>query len=82
MRAIFGIVSLLIVLAVVGLLSKKQLGSVSSTLSHASTPETAGILPTVSPDATPQVQSQQIQQQVQQKIDASMQQAQPKPADD
>jgi hypothetical protein len=81
MRAIFGIVSLLVVLAIVGLLAKKQFGAVSSTLSHASTPETAASLPAVSPNATPQAQSLQIQQQVKQKVEAGLQ-AQPKPADD
>ena len=68
MRSIAGIVSLLVVLAIVGVLAKKQLN-------------TATPVPGTTPGASPQQQSQQIQQQVQQSVDAVMQQARPIPED-
>lgn len=75
MRAIFSIVSLLVVLAIVGILVQKQLGS-----QVVSTPPAAG-MPAVSAGATPQVQSQQAQQQVKQAVEGAMQ-ARPMPVDD
>jgi hypothetical protein len=69
MRALFGIVSLVVVLAIVGILAKKHLGAQSTAL------------PTANPTATPQQQSQQIQQQVKQSVEAAMQQARPMPED-
>lgn len=68
MRAIFGIVSLLIVLAIVGMLAKKQLGG------------TAIVTPGAAPGASPQ-QSQQLQQQIQQTVEGTLQQARPMPED-
>jgi hypothetical protein len=75
MRAIFSIVSLLVVLAIVGILVKKQLGS-----QVVVTPPAAG-MPAVSAGATPQAQSQQAQQQVKQAVEGAMQ-ARPMPTDD
>lgn len=69
MRAIFGIVSLLIVLAIVGVLAKKQLGA------------TASVVPGTTPAATPQQQSQQVQQQIKQTVESTLQQARPMPED-
>lgn len=71
MRSIFSIVGLLLVLAIVGLLVKKQLGT------QVAVPPAPG-MPAVSADAPPQVQSQQAQQQVKQAIDSAMQ-ARPMP---
>jgi hypothetical protein len=71
MRGIFSIVGLLVVLAIVGLLVKKQLGT------QVAVPPAPG-MPAVSADAPPQVQSQQAQQQVKQAIDSTMQ-ARPMP---
>ncbi len=68
MRALFSIVSLLIVLAIVGVLAKKQLGG------------TASVIPGATPGATPQQQSQQVQQQIQQSVEGAMQ-ARPMPDD-
>lgn len=68
MRALFSIVSLLIVLAIVGVLAKKQLGV------------TSAVPPGASPGATPQQQSQQVQQQIQQSVEGAMQ-ARPMPDD-
>ena len=76
MRAVFSVVSLLIVLAVVGVLVKKQLGSTVPAVSvNMPLPGAAG--PATSPNATAQAQSQQIQQQVRQAVEASLQQARP-----
>lgn len=73
MRAIFSILGLLIVLAVVGMLAKKQLGAVTS--SPAKVPAESGVLvPSTPPGANVQQQSQQIQQQIKQSVDAAMQQ--------
>ena len=79
MRAILGVLSLLLVLAVVGLLVKKQLASTQQAL-PVSVP--AGAESTlVPPIGSPQVPSQQIQQQYKQALDAAMQQARPVPDD-
>lgn len=70
MRAIFGILGLLVVVAIVGMLAKKQLS--------------AGVAPPVggseasAPAATPQQQVQQFQQAVQ----GAMPQARPMPEND
>ena len=82
MRAIFGVLSLLLVLAVVGLLVKKQLASTQQAIPALTlpAPTPAGAEPTpTNPVATVQQQSQQIQQQYKQAIDAAMQQARPVP---
>ena len=82
MRAIFGVLSLLLVLAVVGLLVKKQLVSTQQAIPAlalpAPTSSGAEPMPT-QPVGTVQEQSQQIQQQYKQAIDAAMQQARPMP---
>ena len=67
MRAVLGIVGLLIVVAVVGLLAKSQLAA------------PAGLVGT--PAATPQQQSQQLQNQVKQSVDDAMRRARPEPED-
>ncbi len=69
MRALFGIASLLIVLAIVGVLAKKQLGG------------TASVAPGAEPEASPQQQGQQIQQDIKQAVEGAMQQARPIPDD-
>lgn len=74
MRGVFGIVGLLIALAIVGVLAKKQLGAVTTVVppaGFASAP--AG--------ATVKQQSQLLQQQVQQSVESTMQQARPMPED-
>jgi hypothetical protein len=78
MRAIFGVLSLLIVVAIIGVLAKKQLSPAPVKLA----PADAGLaLPALAADATPQQQSQQIQNQVRQSIENTMQQARPMPED-
>lgn len=68
MRVILGVLSLLLVLATVGVLVKKQMGALP-------------VAPTLAPAASPQQQSQQLQQQVRQSVEGSLQQARPMPED-
>jgi hypothetical protein len=75
MRAIFGIISLLLVLVIVGSLVKKQLSVQTAPLPNL--PDVRASTPT-SPNATVRDQSQQIQQQVKQAVEAQMQ-ARPMP---
>lgn len=78
MRAIFGVLSLLVVVAIIALLAKKQLSPVS--VRQAPT-DGAVILPAPAAGLTPQQQSQQIQQQVRESLEKSLQQARPMPED-
>ena len=80
MRAIFGVLSLLIVMVVVGVLAKKQLGAVSAAPIYQQNPvlvDQSVTLPVTSAGATLQVQSQQIQQQIRQSVEAAVQQPRP-----
>lgn len=78
MKAMFGLVSLLLALAIVGVLVKKQMRGVSE---PANTPPAGVVVPSTTPGATPQQQSQQIQQQFKQSLDAAMQPTRPMPDD-
>ncbi len=80
MRSLFGVLSLLVVLAVVGTLVKKQLGSVGA-ISVPTQDSSQAVAPASAPVGTVRQQSQQIQQQVRQSVDAAMQQARPVPDD-
>lgn len=71
MRMVFGVLSLLVVVAIVGLLAKKQLGAVSAT-APAAAGAAAGV---AAPTGTPKQQVQQFQKAV----EGSMQQARPMP---
>ncbi|UUZ63712.1 hypothetical protein LP414_32800 [Polaromonas sp. P1(28)-13] len=71
MRAVFGVLSLLIVALLVGVLVKKQLGSMSAPAGVAA----AGSGPSLSP----QQQSNQVQQQIRQTLEGTLQQARPMP---
>ena len=66
MRMVFGVLSLLFVVAVIGVLAKKQLGTV---------------LGASSPGTTPQQQSQQLQNQVKKSVEDAMRQTRPEPED-
>ena len=81
MRAIFGIVSVLLVLVIVGSLVKKQLSVQTAPLQNLpnSSPTPAAATP-ASANATVRDQSQQIQQRVKQAVEAQMQ-ARPMPDD-
>lgn len=78
MRALFGIVSLLLVLAIVGVLVKKQLAP--APLAPA-TADGSVLLPVPAEGSTVRQQSQQIQQQYRQKLEGAMQQVRPMPDD-
>jgi hypothetical protein len=67
MRMIFGVLSLLVALAIVGYLAKTQLKAVTVA-------PVAGVPAAQAPAATPAQQSQQIQRQVQDDIARAMQQ--------
>ena len=82
MRSILGILSLLVTLAIVGILIKKQLAATSQPMPALVVPSTSatGDAP-VQPGGTVKQQSQQIQQQYKQAIDNAMQQTRPEPDD-
>jgi hypothetical protein len=71
MRAIFGVLGLLLVVVIVGVLAKKQLGAGVA-------PRAADGEPAAAAPATPQQQVQQFKQAV----DGAMQQARPMPEDE
>lgn len=80
MRSVFSILGLLLVLAVVGVLAKKQLGGVAG--APPQVPVGSGMqLPATTPGASPQQQSQQMQQQIKQSVEATLQQPRPMPDD-
>lgn len=83
MRPIFGVLGLLIVLAVVGVLAKKQLGISSAAPFRMQSPVVADQAVTLpaTPTGATQVQSRQIQQQIKQTLEAVMQQPRPMPDD-
>jgi len=71
---VLGVLSLVMALAAVGLLAKKQLSG--------SSPSVAGVPGGQSvPGASPQVQSQQMQSQVKAAVDAALQSKRPEPDD-
>lgn len=76
MRALIGIASLLVVLAIVGVLAKKQLAATQAPVPALQAPDTAA------PTGTVREQSQQIQQQVQQQMEGLMQKSRPLPDDE
>lgn len=72
MKAIFGVLSLLVVVAIVGLLAKKQLGAAGGSAQPSAAATAAGV---VVPTGTPRDQVQQVQKTV----EGVMQQARPMP---
>ena len=82
MRGLSGLIGILFVLAVVGVLVKKQLGSTQQAIPALRVPSVAtGASSPTDPQASVKQQSQQVQQQVKQAVDAVMQQARPMPDD-
>lgn len=72
MRGLFGLVGLVVVLAIVGLVAKKQLASTrapAAVLQQVPIPGTGASVPVINPTGNVQQQSQQVQQQVQQQLD-------------
>ncbi|MBS7807502.1 hypothetical protein [Variovorax sp. PCZ-1] len=78
MRAVFGILSLLIVLLIVGSLVKKQMATTTAPVSTLQVPSATSTAP---PASTQRDQAQQIQQQIKQTIDSQMQAPRDRPAD-
>ncbi|RQP23455.1 hypothetical protein [Piscinibacter terrae] len=75
MRAIFGVLSLLVVLAIVGVMAKKQLQAVNSIGSSRPAAQAGADATTAAPAAsTVRAQSQQIQQQVLNDVNKALQQ--------
>lgn len=81
MRAMFGLVGLVVALAIVGVLVKKQLSATRMPVPALQT-ATGAAAPASAPTGTVREQSQQMQQQVKQQMDALMQQARPMPEDE
>ena len=78
MRAIFGVLGLVVALGIVGWLAKTQLASTRQAIPSIALP---GVEPVNAPAATVRDQSQQMQQQIKQSVEAAMQQARPMPDD-
>ncbi|KRD13946.1 MULTISPECIES: hypothetical protein [Acidovorax] len=80
MRAVFGLVGLVVALAVVGVVVKKQMSAMRTPVPTLQTTATGAPAPTTSAGSgTVRDQSQQIQQQVKQQVEGLMQQARPMP---
>jgi hypothetical protein len=84
MRMLFGIVSVVVVLAIVGLLSKKQVNAVQNIQVPAAISAAAGasapVIP-VTPGANVQQQSEQIQNQFKAATEAALQPVRTEPAE-
>ena len=76
MRGVFGMVGLVVALAIVGVLAKKQLASTQAVVPSLQVP---GAAPVSAPTGSVREQSQQVQQQYKQALEAAMQQARPMP---
>ncbi|MDO8450735.1 MAG: hypothetical protein Q7T10_18235 [Rhodoferax sp.] len=76
MRGVLGVLSLLIVVAVIGLLAKKQVGALPGA-GIASGTSVNGSVPVVNP----QQQSQQLQKHVKRSVEDAMKQARPEVED-
>ena len=76
MRAVFGVLSLLMVVAIVGVLVKKQLSPASLQVAPAGNVVT---LPAAPAGMTAPQQSQHIQQQMRESLDRTLQQTWPMP---
>ena len=78
MRGVFGGVGLVVALAIVGVLDKKQLAGTQAVVPSLQVP---GAAPVPAPTGSVREQSQQVQQQYKQALEAAMQQARPLPDD-
>ena len=87
MRAVFGLLGLVVALAIVGVLAKKQLAATRTPVPSLQLPAVPGGAAPPAPPAPPaptgtvREQSQQVQQQVRQQVEGLMQQARPMPDD-
>ena len=76
MRAVFGVLSMLVVVAIIGVLVKRQLSPAPLKVAPADSTVT---VPAAPAGATAPQQSQHIQQQVRESLDSTLQQARPMP---
>lgn len=83
MRAVFGLVGLVVALAIVGVLAKKQLAATRTPVPSLQLPAASdgAATPAPAPAGTVREQSQQVQQQVRQQMEGLMQRARPMPDD-
>ena len=80
MKGLFGLVGLLLTLAIVGILVKQQLASTRQIVPALQVPATAGADGAASaPAGTVKEQAQQVQQQVKQALDAALQKQRAEP---
>jgi Na+-transporting methylmalonyl-CoA/oxaloacetate decarboxylase gamma subunit len=77
MRAVFSVLSLLVVVAIIGVLARKQLGGGAPRVAPAAAATGAPADVPAPPTGTPQQQVQQVQKAIEQ----SLQQARPMPED-
>lgn len=82
MKAVFGLLGLLLVLALVGVLAKKQLGALKEPVPALALPAPpgSGAQPAAAAVLTPQ-QQQAVPQQYKQAVEAVLQQPRPMPDD-
>lgn len=80
MRAVFGWVGLVVALAVVGVVVKKQMSALRAPVPTLQIPGASA--PTGAASGSVRDQSQQIQQQVKQQVEGLMQQARPMPEEE
>ena len=78
MRAVFGVLSLVVVLAVVGVLAKKSLHSSQESLARQAPSLSTGHNQGAEP-ATVREQSQQVQQQYRQQLESALNARRPEP---
>ncbi len=81
MKGIFGLVGLLVALAIVGVVVKKQLAATQQSVPALAVPAPPGGSASGAHAPTVREQSQQIQQQYKQAIEGAMQQPRPMPED-
>ncbi len=81
MRGVFGLVGLVVALAIEGVHAKKQLASTRTPVPSMQQPAASSGADTPAPTGTVREQSQQVQQQVKQQMEGLMQQARPMPDD-
>ncbi|MBV7540943.1 hypothetical protein [Acidovorax sp. sic0104] len=79
MRGLFGLVGLVVVLAIVGIVAKKQLSATRAPAAVLEQQQAPGLgtgasAPAANPGGNVRMQSQQVQQQVQQQLDDIMKQ--------
>lgn len=76
MRGLFGLVGLVVVLAIVGIVAKKQLSATRAPAAALQVPAagSGASAPVINPTGNVRQQSEQVQQQVQQQLDDIMKQ--------